>query len=192
MDNWTPEDERWLRDVETIKVFADTRRLELLKRMKEPNTVKAISAELGIPPSKLYYHVNLLHKHDLIRVVGHNIDSGIVEKIYQVTAKQFKLVNPLLNDAMPTESAAALFADMLSATQRDFIRTFHDRDTETAPPRYPFLSKKAVRLNDTQLTALHAKLDALIREVTAIGVENSAETQYELTLVFHKSPEENT
>ena len=195
MDDWTPEDERWLRDVETIKVFADTRRLELLKRMKTPNTVKAISAELGIPPSKLYYHINLLHKHDLIRVVGHNIDSGIVEKIYQVTARQLKLVNPLLRKDLPDDTADALFTNLLEDTQRDFRHAYAQRNKdEQVPPRHPFLSKKAFRLTEEQLTMIHGRLVSLIEEVTEIGEKNSEifDPIYDLTVVFFKQKPEDT
>ena len=59
---------------------------------------------------------------------------------------------------------------------------------EATPPRHPFLSQKGVRLNDAQLTALHTRLDALIKEVTALAQENAAtdEPRYELTVVFYK------
>lgn len=184
-----PENERWVEDVETIKLLADERRLAMLRLMQTPTTVKVISAELDIPASKLYYHVNLLEKHDLIRVVDHNIDSGIVEKVYQVTARQLKIVNPLLRTDLPDETAVALFDSMLDDTQRDFRQAYAARHKdEQVPPRHPFLSKKAFRLTDAQLTQLHSKLVALIEEVTALGEEN-AETAvdlYDLTLVFFK------
>ena len=73
-----------------------------------------------------------------------------------------------------------------------FHDTLHDpRSMTLTPPRHPFFSKKAFRLSNDQLTALHAKLDSLIQEVTEIGETNanSAEDQFELTLVFYKQPE---
>ena len=194
-DQREPIDELWVEDVETIKVVAHGRRLEILRLMQQPTTVKAISAELSIPASKLYYHINLLEKHNLIRVVDHNLDSGIVEKIYQVTARHLKLVNPLISAEIPDEAADALFTAMLNDTQRDFRRTYANRNKdERIPPRHPFLSKKAFRLTDEQLTMLHGKLDALIQEVTALGEENanSAEALYDLTLVFFKHDQEDT
>ena len=184
-----PIAERWVEDVETIKVVADERRLAILHLMQQPTTVKAISAELQIPASKLYYHVNLLEKHHLIRVVAHNIGSGIVEKIYQVTARQLKIVNPLLRTDLPDDTAVAIFTNMLNETRRDFQQAYATRNKdEQAPPRHPFLSKKAFRLTDAQLTLLHNKLVALIEEVTELGQTNAntAESLYDLTLVFFK------
>lgn len=187
----TIQAEMWLRDVKTIKVFAHSLRLEIIRLMEQPTTVKAIADELEIPASKLYYHVNLLHKHGLIHVVEHHIEGNLVEKVYQVAARQFKLVNPLLSDTMPDESASALFASMLQSTQRDFTRAYAARNkSEGTPPRTPFFSKKAFRLTDEQLTALHAKLDALIREVTELGSKNEElqADSYDLTVVFYKQP----
>lgn len=188
-----PIAEMWVEDVETIKVVADERRMAILRLMQQPTTVKAVSAALDIPASKLYYHVNLLEKHGLIHVVDHNIDSGIVEKIYQVTARQLKIVNPLLRTDLPQESAVALFNEMLTETQRDFRDAYAAGDSDDqAPPRHPFLSKKAFRLTNAQLTQLHARLAALIEDVTALGEANAetADPLYDLTLVFFKQTQE--
>jgi DNA-binding transcriptional ArsR family regulator len=184
--------ELWVRDVETIKVIADALRLEMLRRMAEPITVKEVAAQLNLPASKLYYHINLLHEHGLIRVVQHNLESGIVEKVYQVSARQFKLVNPLISgEGVPDDAASALFASMLEETQADFQKAYAHRDKgEGTPPRHPFLSKKAFRLTEEQLTALHSQLDMLIKEVTTLGERNNAlnEPLYELTVVFYRQP----
>lgn len=189
-----PIPEQWIRDIETIKVFADPLRLKLIRLMAEPRTVKAMADAVAIPAAKLYYHVNLLHKHGLIQVVDHNLETGIVEKIYQVTARQFKLVNPLVaGPDFPEEAADALFNEMLQDAMTGFQRAFALRNRATdLPPRDPFLSQKQFRLTDAQLTALHARLDALIKEVTALGEKNADldEPSYELTVVFYKKAEE--
>lgn len=186
----TPDPEQWIRDVETIKVFADPLRLKIIRLMAQPTTVKAVADAVALPAAKLYYHVNLLQRHGLIQVVGQNLESGIVEKVYQVTAREFKLVNPLLaGDEFPTEAAGAIFTDMLQAATEGFQRALAVRDkSEGTPPRHPFLSQKAVRLSDAQLTTVHARLDALMKEVTALAQANAAtaEPLYELTVVFYK------
>ncbi|MCO5207445.1 MAG: helix-turn-helix domain-containing protein [Anaerolineae bacterium] len=193
-DKFVLQDERLLDDVETIKVFADERRLKVLQLMNRPNTVKAVAAALDMPPSKLYYHVNLLVEHGLLSVVDHNIESGIVEKVYQVTARHFRLVNPLLaGDAMSADASAAVFGTLLDETRTGFLRALTDRDpAEGTPPRHPFLSQKLFRLTDDQLSMLHTRLDQLIQDVTAYGVENadSAEPTFALTVAFYKKPED--
>ena len=193
-DSITPIPEQWLRDVETIKVFADPLRLKIIRLMAEPTTVKAIADTLAIPAAKLYYHVNLLHKHELIQVVDQNLESGIVEKVYQVTARQFKLVNPLLAGAgFPAEAADAIFADMLQSSGEGLQRALAARDpSEATPPRHPFFSQKALRLTNEQLALVHSRIDALIKEVTALAQDNAttADSLYELTVVFYKKVDE--
>ncbi|NOK61612.1 MAG: hypothetical protein GFH27_549313n20 [Chloroflexi bacterium AL-W] len=185
-----------LQDVETIKVFADERRLQIVQLMQQPATVKDVSAALQIPASKLYYHVNMLHEHGLIRVVQHNIESGIVEKVYQVAARQFKLQNPMLmGDAVPGEAKGALFASMLDETSATLRRALREgiQDSQT-PPRYPFVTKKAMRLNEEQLTAFHQKLAALMQETTALAEANAdtSDPAYELTVVFTQNDQQNS
>lgn len=185
-----------LQDVETIKVFADERRLQIVQLMQQPATVKDISAALQIPASKLYYHVNMLHEHGLIRVVQHNIESGIVEKVYQVAARQFKLQNPMLmGDAIPGGAKDALFSSMFDETKAMLRRALREgiEDSQT-PPRYPFVTKKALRLNEAQLTAFHHKLDALIQETTALAQTNAdtSDPLYDLTLVFTQKDQQST
>lgn len=190
----TPQDELFLRDVETIKVFADERRLAILERMRRPNTVKAVAAALDLAPAKLYYHVNLLVEHGLLRVVDHNIDSGIVEKVYQVTARRFKLVNPLLAEPeLPPDASAAVLGSLLSETRRDFLAALAARDAaEGTPPRHPFLSTKSFQLTEQQLTTLHARLAALMQDVAALGAADADANAptYTLTVAFFKRLDE--
>lgn len=101
--------ELWLRNGEAVKVFADSLRLKILRLMERPTTVKAVANALQMPVTKLYYHVNLLAQHGLIQVVDQNLESGIVEKVYQLSARQFKLANPIceLTVAFPKQTAAS-------------------------------------------------------------------------------------
>ncbi|VAW30334.1 hypothetical protein MNBD_CHLOROFLEXI01-4575 [hydrothermal vent metagenome] len=51
----------------------------------------------------------MLEEHKLIQVVDVNVEKGIVEKTYQVTARQFKIRNPILvGEELPVETASAL------------------------------------------------------------------------------------
>ena len=79
-----------IENLETLKVVADPLRLRILDAFGDkPHTVKQIAKVLEIPPNKLYYHVNMLEEHGLIRVVNTRLVSGIVEKTYRATAYLF-------------------------------------------------------------------------------------------------------
>ena len=79
-----------IRDLETLKVMADSLRMQLVDLLRrDAATVKELAAAIGTSPKSLYYHVNLLEKHGLIRVVETRVVSGIVEKRYRATAHLF-------------------------------------------------------------------------------------------------------
>jgi DNA-binding transcriptional ArsR family regulator len=82
-----PEDQMVVADLETVRVVSDEFRMQLLQRLRARElTVKELASEVGTTPKKLYYHVNLLEQHGLIRVVGTRLVSGIVERRYRATA----------------------------------------------------------------------------------------------------------
>ena len=181
-----------IRDVETMKVIADGMRLKLIKAMQQPTTVKTIAAVLNMPPSKLYYHVNMMEKYGLIEVAGVNLEGGNAEKQYQVTARRFKVQNPILmGEALEKDTAVSIWSSLLDETKEDFLQNYNLRDESIQPPRYPFASKKAFHLTDNQLTEFHAKLDRLIKEtdrLAAINQETEGEP-FELTVIFYKQVE---
>ncbi len=85
-------------DLETLKVVADPLRLQLLALLRDqPQPVKQLARVLDVPLKKLYYHVNLLEEHGLIRVANTRIISGIIEKHYRVTAYRLSVERELLS-----------------------------------------------------------------------------------------------
>lgn len=88
-------------DLATLKLLSDPLRLRLIEELgAQPTTVKVLSSALGMKPNRLYYHVNLLEEHGLIRVTDTRIVSGIVERTYGLVAKHFAVAEDL---AMPAE-----------------------------------------------------------------------------------------
>src|SRR5918912_4209068 len=83
-------------DLDRLRVIADPLRLRILETLIEPRTVKQVAAALGLAPTKLYYHINLLERHGLIVVVDTRLVSGILEKRYQAAARCFRVDHALL------------------------------------------------------------------------------------------------
>ena len=188
-DSFSPQDEMIIRDVETMKVVADEQRLQILKAMREPTTVKALAAALGSNNTRLYYHVRMLAQHGLIRVVGINIESGIVEKSYQATARRFLIRNPILAGAeLPAASAVAIYRNLFDEARDGFALAFANRDQgEPEPPRHPFASRKSFRLTEAQLTEFHARLDALIKETDRLAQAERGAGEYSRLICWSPS-----
>lgn len=89
-------------NMEKLKAISDPLRFEILKqiglvnRKGERCTVKQLGKLLKMPPTKLYYHVNILEEHELLVVGETQVVSGIIEKHYQVCAMHISVSQDLM------------------------------------------------------------------------------------------------
>jgi DNA-binding transcriptional ArsR family regulator len=90
-----------IEDLATLRLLSDPLRLRLIEELgAQPTTVKALAKAMGMKPNRLYYHVNLLEQHGLVRVTQTRIVSGIVERTYALVARHFAVSEAL---ALPTD-----------------------------------------------------------------------------------------
>jgi len=110
------QDEQFvIKDVATLKVLADPLRIQLLSELTvAPRTVKALAAQIGVPQTRLYYHIKLLERHGIIRVVARRMVSGIEERSYQTTAKS-TIVSPTLGAELARSGAVKAMFDLFAA-----------------------------------------------------------------------------
>ncbi len=88
-------------DLATLRLLSDPLRLQLIEELgAAPTTVKALARAMGMKPNRLYYHVNLLEQHGLVRVTQTRIVSGIVERTYALVARHFAVSDDL---ALPVD-----------------------------------------------------------------------------------------
>ena len=109
-------------DIGTLKAVSTPFRQNLMRLMADrPRTVKDMAEDLGMPPSRLYYHLNQLFEHEIIRVAKTQIVSGIVEKHYQLSARMFRVDRSLLAPGSDLEAASieAVLASTLDATEKE-------------------------------------------------------------------------
>src|SRR5918999_142666 len=97
-----PTDEQVvLEDVDALRAVADPLRLRILfETTYTGRTVKELAALLGVPQTRLYYHVKLLQRHDLLSVVERRMVSGIEERRYRSAAGGFTISPSLLGEAV--------------------------------------------------------------------------------------------
>ena len=188
-----PDTEFIIRDPEPLKVLGDALRLQLLKALKRPRTVKELGEALDLPPTKLYYHVNLLEKHELIRVVATDVVSGIIEKHYQVSARNYRVDDTLLS---PIDGQEKHLDDLLGAifesTQTDIrhsiaaglMRIRGGDDLENGA-----VVKYTLHLTAAQRTLFLERLQALL-DLVEEATEGDDTDPYGLTLAYYPLPDE--
>jgi hypothetical protein len=190
-----PAREVVIADLETLRVVADPLRMQILEvTLEAARTVKEIAATLRTTPSKLYYHVNMLDEHGLLRVAGTRIVSGIIEKRYRAAARSLRPAAVLLDPtgAGHDEVVDLLLSSILDTTRRDLdtIRAAVGSGIIDVGPNAPVERRVQVvktlgRLTHEQVTAFSEQLHTLVREFSALAALNTADQGYSLTIMFH-------
>jgi len=190
-----PENEIVIDDLETLKVLSDPLRMQIIELMgHQPRTVKQIATQLEMTPNKLYYHIKLLVDHGLIRVVGTRLVSGIVEKHYQITAKEICVADGLLSVSKPEGEGeiGALISSILDGTKADFKRSLRARAKEeiNLEDRHRSnVTREMARLTPDQANTICTKLVELVKEFESYDDEQDEGEQqtFALTALFYPS-----
>lgn len=77
-------------DIEILEILNNPLRIRVLREMMEPASVREVAEALDVPPTRLYYHVNLLEDAGIVAVVETRKVGAMVQKIYQARARGFR------------------------------------------------------------------------------------------------------
>ncbi len=77
-------------DIEVLQVLDNPLRIRILREMMDPVPVKDVAEALDVPPTRLYYHVNLLEEAGIIAVVETRKVGAMIQKVYQARARGFR------------------------------------------------------------------------------------------------------
>ena len=173
----TIADEHIITDLNTLKIIADPTRRDIMRHLDKPQTVKEVAEMLDKDPTKLYYHVRQLEKHGLIQVIETNIVSGIIEKTYQVVARQFHLKKGLIaTTEMTEENIETLFGTIFDVTKDEISRSIRAglmKPGDETTPQKDGTVKIILSLTESQAIELHSQLKSLWNEYEALSKANT-------------------
>lgn len=197
-----------IQDLETLRVLVNPLRLQILEHVHLMNrdgklvTVKQIADQLQQPITKLYYHINLMEEHDLIRVEETRVVSGILEKHYRVSAQRLTLDQDLFgqtNDSnTKKEIVLSLVESILERTFQSLNEWANAQQAEKVPPEIKdqniHMSRELVRINGPQAKEFHQRLSELVREYESLTPEDPAAPTFTfgLTTLFYPVIDEGT
>jgi AcrR family transcriptional regulator len=168
----------------------------------EPLTVKQVADRLGLAPSKLYYHVNMLEQHGLLQVVETRMVANMVEKYYQTIASSFRVDPALLtfSTAEGKESISSILSATLDSLRADLMRvleakTLTEQQGKNEEKETILLTRLAARMSKSRAEAFRTRLNELQKEFDAADDEETDEPKqlYALTIAFYPTiyfPEE--
>lgn len=165
-----PARELTIHNLQTLKVYFDPMRARIMQEVAHaPRTVHQIAGALGVPFTRLYYHIKLLEKHNLIRLVDIVHLTGVIEeKYYQVTARQFTIDRSLLtfDPEGKNDSVEFMLDGVFGASHRDIRRSIEtgriDINAQAPHPRALLARKFLFRLTDRQAVNFQRELRELL------------------------------
>ena len=192
-----PAEELVIDNLETLKVLSDPLRLQIAVQLMAPQTVKSMAQALGVATTKLYYHIGLLEKHGLVRVVSTRVVSGIVEKSYQVTAYRFVPKAGLMSGEAGASEGLRLVENMLEGAKQEVRRAYNADlitppcEEDPDPQNHASFAHSYMVLTPAQAKTFTERFSALLEEVGAKTGHLQAVPDgmdcYALTLAFHRT-----
>jgi DNA-binding transcriptional ArsR family regulator len=199
MEQFKQENTHFIRDLETLKVLADPLRTQILDLLQpQALTVKEMASRLGLAPGKLYYHVNMLEKHGLVRVVETRQVANLTEKWFRAAAANLDVDPALLSSVTleGQENILSILRSTLEATREDILRSMQARFFELGQgaephPRRAIINRTLSQISEEQAEAFAGRLVELIEEFEEASRPSSAEGEanhpYALTIAYFPS-----
>ncbi len=176
-------------DLETLRVLSDPLRMRMVDLMSRGEwTVKQVAEALGVGQTRLYHHISLLEKHELVRVTGTRMVSGILEKRY-ASPSRLTIDHRLFGGGgdAPAEVGRAvdrLVGTVFATVRREIERSIEggkiELDTNEKSTRGVTLTFDGARLTESTALQFRNRLEALVREFSDLdegyGPGRSAES----------------
>lgn len=163
-------------DPMSLKVLADPMRSFIIYSLAgQAKTAKLLAAEMDCPITRLYYHLQQLEKHGLIFVESTQLVSGLQEKWYRASAREYVIDRSAYGAAGQVDQARsqALLGFVFDQSRLDISNGLNSGriDARVPPPEVGSLMayRTVMKLNTAQAKGLYDKLLAVYREYEAIA-----------------------
>jgi len=194
-ESYEPADRIVIKDLEALKALSDPLRVQILEIMLQgARTVKQIAQELRTTPTKLYYHVNLLEQHGLIKVTGTRVVSGIIEKQYQLAAYSIDIDRSLISPSGPSmgEDMDRLMSTVMDSVRRDIGRSVDagliDLGKQREHGERTFLLLRTLnRMPVEKAREFVSRFEDLLKEFDAVNGEKPEDNVYGMMIAFYPS-----
>jgi hypothetical protein len=182
-------------NLETLRLLTDPLRISIMQAFAAdpgtPRTVKQVAAELLAGPTKLYYHVNLLEEHGLLRVADSRVVSGIIEKSYLPAARNFTIDASLLAVTEGgREAAAGTMAALLQSAATELAASASAAPPADATPEVPrfHVSKTVSRVAADRHAEFLKRLAEVVAEFGVPPGQADGEPSHALVIAYYPLP----
>jgi predicted ArsR family transcriptional regulator len=171
-----------LESTDPLEELVHRMRGPLLRRLRTPHSAAELAAELDVPVTRLYHHLNVLESVGLIEVVATRRVGAALERRYRTVARSFRVGPDAVRD---TQDLARSLASVLDSTRADLVGAVESGAAEDVA-----VWSLRLRLAEPDRVELVERLDALLTEFRARTTE--AADAAESALFAISFPTENT
>jgi DNA-binding transcriptional ArsR family regulator len=143
------------------RALSDPLRIRLFEALwQEPRSAKELSAQIGLPPDRLYYHLRQLQQAGIVEVAEYRpLPGGKVERVY----RRVEAEPP--GDASSPEEMAAFLGSVVDVTRADITAAFMAR--AAGERREVMVAQGPVWLTDEGLAEFQRQLQELQSRVNS-------------------------
>jgi DNA-binding transcriptional ArsR family regulator len=191
----TPEvdgDTHVFQTAEALKAVADPLRLRFLILLADgPSTVREAAESLGVPPTRLYYHVKVLERHGLIEVADRRMVSGIEERTYRARAKNWTMSPSLAASAISTSGTLRALMNMVRAEMEAVLQERPEEPIASEPSSpLPAAGLTQLALGPDDLEELERRLTALMEDFGApLSEDAEGKPLYRMFFAVYPTPQ---
>jgi DNA-binding transcriptional ArsR family regulator len=161
-------------EIDTIEGFdalISPQRLQLAEILAIPRSAKEAAEELGVPVTRLYYHLNSMLEQGLVRVVDERPRGALKERVFQVAGKAIRPSKAFL-DRYGSEGVAEVSALAFRHAETRFGRAAKAGLVGLEQPDGP----RTGTIGLSNLTLTPERLDELVRRIEALLEEFRQDT----------------
>ncbi|MDR5703070.1 MAG: winged helix-turn-helix domain-containing protein [Armatimonadota bacterium] len=147
--------------------------------MTKAATVEQLADEFGEASGRIHYHVKLLERHGLIKLVKTNQKLGIVEKYYRAVASAFELAGIQVDH--PT--ALATFLGLWREAEQKVAHFLTVTELHPEPRPTDMFLFRQLRLTPQNATRFIAELQRVIAKYSE--QPSDLKPNYHLVIAFH-------
>lgn len=165
-----------------IEALSNPVRIRIMHLATEPITVGELADRLGVPATRLYYHVNLLVEVGFLAQVDQRKSGARIEKIYRRTASDLTLGSNVVETIGDTRRAADAAAALLFDPARVEVADVIEQVFVGSRPTSAF-GRTVVRLTPDDAERFRARLEQLVEDLRSASNDRNTES-YSMTVAF--------
>jgi DNA-binding transcriptional ArsR family regulator len=97
-----------IQDPRVFEMLDNPVRLRILRHLDQPRTVKQLAEWMEVPPTRLYYHINMLRQAGVIVVVDTRKVGAMIERVYRATARTLRPGKDIVSSGHPSSVLATV------------------------------------------------------------------------------------